>query len=100
MAGFDVEHDSPLSARGQVHRHLRQHIDSGEFAAGDCIPTELTLSAPYASSRVTIRRAIGALIEEGNVRSRRGSGTFVTDNALALVCEFDLASPWKKTITY
>lgn len=98
MAEFTVEHDSPLSAWGQIHRHLRQRIDSGEFAAGDRIPTELTLSMDYAVSRVTIRRAIGALIEEGYLRSRRGSGTFVTDNALAVVCELDLARPWKEQL--
>ncbi|TFB71191.1 GntR family transcriptional regulator [Cryobacterium glaciale] len=98
MAAFIVEHDSPLSAWGQVHRNLRHRIDSGEFAAGDRIPTELELSTDYAVSRVTIRRSIRALIDEGYLRSRRGSGTYVTDSTVALVCELDLARPWKEQL--
>ena len=98
MAAFIVEHDSPLSAWGQVHRDLRHRIESGEFEAGDRIPTELDLSAEYAVSRVTIRRSIRALIDEGFLRSRRGSGTYVTDKTVALVCELDLARPWKEQL--
>jgi DNA-binding GntR family transcriptional regulator len=98
MAVFIVEYDSPLSAWGQIQRDLRQKITSGVFAAGDRIPTELELSTEYAVSRVTIRRSIGALIEEGYLRSRRGSGTYVTDKAVALICELDLARPWKEQL--
>ena len=85
MTSFVVEHDSPLTAWGQIQRDLRHRIDVGEFPAGSRIPAEVELIAYYDVSRVTIRRAIGALVGEGYLRSRRGSGTYVTDRTIALV---------------
>jgi len=98
MAVFIVEHESPLSVWGQIQRDLRHRIDGGEFGPACRIPTELSLSAAYGVSRVTIRRSIRALIEEGYLRSLRGSGTYVTEKPRALVCELDLARPWKEQL--
>ncbi len=98
MTRFVVEHDSPLSAWGQIQRDLRHRIDAGEFAAGQRIPTEVELMAHYDVSRVTIRRSIRALTDEGYLRTRRGSGTYVTDRTVALVCDLDLARPWREQL--
>ncbi|MCU1527954.1 MAG: hypothetical protein JWP75_1717 [Frondihabitans sp.] len=96
MSSFIVEHESPLTVWGQVHRDLRHRIDSGEFVPGARIPTEVLLMAHYDVSRVTIRRAISALIDDGYLRTRRGSGTYVTDRTVPLVCDLDLARPWRE----
>ena len=98
MTAFIIEHDSPLSAWGQVQRDLRHRIDVGEFVAGQRIQTEVELIAHYDVSRVTIRRSIRALIDDGYLRTRRGSGTYVTDRTIALVCELDLARPWREQL--
>ena len=98
MTLFVVERDSPLSAWGQIQRDLRHRIDAGEFAAGQRIPTEVELMTYYDVSRVTIRRSIRALSDDGYLRSRRGSGTFVTDRTVALVCDLDLARPWREQL--
>lgn len=98
MTAFVVEHDSPLTVWGQIQRDLRHRIDASEFRPGVRIPTEVELMAHYGVSRVTIRRALSALIDEGYLRSRRGSGTYVTDRTLSMVCDLDLARPWREQL--
>lgn len=98
MTGFAVEHDSPLSVWGQIQRDLRHRIDVGIFTAGQRIPTEVELMAYYTVSRVTIRRSIRALTDDGYLRTKRGSGTYVTDRTVALVCDLDLSRPWREQL--
>lgn len=95
---FVIEHDSALTAWGQVHRDLRRRLDAGEWAAGALIPTALELIEQYGVSRSTVRRATQELMHEGYLVSRQGSGTFVTERA-DVRCELDLSLPWRKQIT-
>lgn len=95
VAAFVVEHDSPLTAWGQIRRDLRRRVDEGEFVSGARIPTEAALMDHYGVSRVTIRRTIAAMVEDGYVESRRGSGTYVTGRALTGRYDLDLYKPWR-----
>ena len=45
------------------------------------LPPEVDLARHYGVSRMTLRRAISALIDEGILESRQGSGTYVRDEA-------------------
>jgi GntR family transcriptional regulator len=56
---------------------LRQRVEGGEFSAGRVLPSESELSGAYSASRVTIRKALEALRDEGLVDSRQGFGWFV-----------------------
>jgi len=56
---------------------LRRRIVSGELLHGAVLPSEADLSAAHQASRVTIRRALEALREEGLVESRQGFGWLV-----------------------
>jgi GntR family transcriptional regulator len=56
---------------------LRSRIDSGELAAGALLPSESELSAAYGVSRVTVRKALELLRDEGLIDSRQGFGWFV-----------------------
>jgi GntR family transcriptional regulator len=56
---------------------LRGRIDSGELAAGALLPSESELSAAYGVSRVTVRKALELLRDEGLIDSRQGFGWFV-----------------------
>jgi DNA-binding GntR family transcriptional regulator len=99
VEAFVVEHDSPLTAWGQIRRDVRRRIDEGEFAAGSRIPTEAALMDHYGVSRVTIRRTIAAMVEDGYLQSRRGSGTYVMGRALTGRYDLDLHRPWREQLT-
>ena len=44
---------------------LRERLADGEFAAGRLLPSEAELSGHYAASRMTVRRALELLRDEG-----------------------------------
>jgi GntR family transcriptional regulator len=61
---------------------LRERVHAGEFAAGRLLPSESELSASYAASRITIRKALEVLREEGLVDARQGFGWFASVDPL------------------
>ena len=56
---------------------LRSDLTEGRYASGDKLPTEAALAERFGVNRHTVRHGISALVEEGLVRTRRGSGAFV-----------------------
>nr|WP_232372520.1 GntR family transcriptional regulator [Acuticoccus mangrovi] len=61
----------------KVYLLLRDQIATGDLPAGSRLPGEPSLAVDFNVSRVTIRRALARLAEEGMVERRAGSGTFV-----------------------
>ena len=61
---------------------LRERVARGEFGAGRLLPSEAELSAAYDASRVTVRKALEALRDEGLVDARQGFGWFVAADPL------------------
>ena len=57
---------------------LRADISGDVYVPGDKLPTEADLATRFDVNRHTVRRALGALGEEGLVHSRQGAGVFVT----------------------
>ena len=68
---------------------LRQEILSGSRREGDKLSTENELVEQYKVSRITVRRAVEELCEEGLVVRHPGKGTFVT----GVVMRNDLNAP-------
>ena len=62
-----------------VQDELKQRIDRGELPAGTRLPSEPDLAAELQVSRATLREALRALEDEGLLRRRQGSGTYVAD---------------------
>jgi len=65
-----------------IAESLRERIAAGEFPAGRLLPSESELSAAHDASRVTVRKALDALRDEGLVDSRQGFGWFVAADPL------------------
>ena len=65
----------------QVANVLRQRIRSGQWAAGDRLPTLEELEREFHVARVTLRQALSLLESEAMIWRGRGRGTFVTESA-------------------
>lgn len=61
----------------ELAESLRTRIALGDVGPGGAIPSEAELGSHYGASRVTVRRALEVLRDEGLVRSRKGAGWFV-----------------------
>jgi GntR family transcriptional regulator len=70
---------SPIPLYHQLERALHDRIGSGEFAPGDVLPTEEQICEQYGVSRITVRRALDALIAHGLIVKKRGVGSFVAE---------------------
>ena len=60
----------------QIYLVLRDEISRGLFAEG-ALPNEEALCERFGVSRITVRRALNDLVEDGFVRNRQGVGAFV-----------------------
>lgn len=63
----------------QLMEDLKEQILSGQFLAGDKLPSENELAAQYQVSRQTVRRAIAILEQMGYVYAMHGKGTFCSE---------------------
>ncbi len=60
---------------------LLERIESGEYPAGEAVPSERQLGEELGLSRTTIRRAIDDLVQRGRLQRQPGRGTFVASSA-------------------
>ncbi|MDO8211035.1 GntR family transcriptional regulator [Conexibacter sp. CPCC 206217] len=65
----------------RIRRDLEERIRDGALAPGGRLPSETELSSSYGVTRMTVRQAIGRLVEDGLVVRRHGVGTFVASNS-------------------
>lgn len=79
----------PVSAAAGVPLHrqlflvLHDEIDRGVIAPGDPLPTEQTLCEQFGVSRITVRRALADLAEQGYIERKHGVGSFVRQHGPA-----------------
>lgn len=62
----------------RVFRTLERRLRDHRYRPGERLPSEDELCREFATSRITIRQAVGRLVDLGLVTRRRGSGTFVS----------------------
>ncbi len=92
---LDKSHPIPLYY--QVKEKLLEKIRSRQFNVGDLIPSESELQERYKVSRITVRRAIQELVQEGYLHTQQGRGTFVSKPKVSE--ELNLISGWAETIS-
>lgn len=67
---------------GQLHQRIRNDIErkvmSGSWPVGHRIPTEQQLMESYGCSRMTVNKAISALVATGMIERRKRAGSFVS----------------------
>lgn len=62
----------------QLMEELETSIRNGVYKPGDKIMTEAEMAREYGVSLITVRKAVGFLMEKGLVVRKQGKGTFVT----------------------
>jgi GntR family transcriptional regulator len=68
---------SSLPLYQQIQRALREAIEQRLLGPDDALPPERDLADDLSVSRITVRKAIDGLVEDGLLVRRQGSGTFV-----------------------
>lgn len=66
----------------EIAHDMRRRVEAGEFSANRVLPSEFELAQAYGVSRVTVRRALDALRDDGLLDSRQGYGWFVATDPL------------------
>lgn len=61
----------------QLAQQLGDAIETGRWQAGEALPSERTLADSLKISRITARKALARLAEQGLIRRAHGSGTFI-----------------------
>lgn len=61
----------------QLQQKLRHAIEESLLNPEEPLPAERDLASAYSISRITVRKALQGLVEEGLLHRRQGSGTFI-----------------------
>jgi len=63
-------------------RHLLVELCTTQLSPGDVLPSERQLCLDHGVSRITVREAVGQLVQEGLLVRVRGKGTFVAQRTV------------------
>ena len=66
----------------EIAAAVRGRVESGQYGSGQVLPSEAALSREFDASRVTIRKALEGLRDDGLLSSRQGAGWFVAVDPL------------------
>ena len=72
-----LDESSSLPLYQQLQRALRQAIETRILSPDDALPPGTRPGHEFSVSRITVRKAIDGLVNEGMLVRRQGSGTFV-----------------------
>jgi GntR family transcriptional regulator len=68
----------------QIKEIIKRRIADGVYGPTEKIPSESEFVKEFGVSRLTIRQAIGIMVQEGLLVSKRGAGSFVTADGMTL----------------
>ena len=72
-----LDRSSQLPLYQQLRRSLREAIESNALGSDAVLPPERDIATEFGVSRITVRKALEGLVEEGLLDRRHGAGTFV-----------------------
>jgi GntR family transcriptional regulator len=74
-----VDHEGKTPVYLQISAILRGQIERGELVPGRPVPSESRLMQEYGVARLTARKAVRVLADEGLVEVVPGRGAYVTE---------------------
>lgn len=72
----------------KIEQHLREELNTGRLKAGEMLPSEAQLSTQFNVSRITVRRALKELIQQGILYTLQGKGTFAAHTPIREISGF------------
>lgn len=69
-----------LAKYREVYSNIKRDILTNHYRAGSLLPTQESFSEKYDVSRITLKKALNLLENEGLIFSKQGSGTYVRPN--------------------
>ncbi|MBR6571363.1 MAG: GntR family transcriptional regulator [Clostridia bacterium] len=82
MQEHQLEKKSQSPLYQQLMSRLKNDIMAGVYSPGARVPSEQLLCDTYGVSRVTVRKAMLDLVQEGLLVRRQGKGTFVAQERI------------------
>ena len=80
-----IDPNNPIPKYLQISAWIKELIQSGRYAKGDHLPSEVELARICQVNRNTLRQAVSELTAAGILRKEKGRGTFVcTETPLAI----------------
>lgn len=76
---MSIDKSSPIPVYYQLKEDIKEKINKGVWKTGECIDSEREISEQYNVSRMTVRQAIGELVQQGILYREKGKGTFVCE---------------------
>jgi len=83
---IDARSSMPLYQ--QIKSRIGADIREGLLRPGDRVPSESELERDYGVSRITVRQAISALVQDGQLYRVPGKGTYVSSPTVAPLAAF------------
>jgi len=74
-----VDHEGKVPLYLQIAAILREAIERGDYSPGRPIPSETRLMQEHGVARLTARKAVRVLADEGLVEVVTGRGAFVAE---------------------
>lgn len=74
-----VDHEGKTPVYLQIAAILRQAIKRGDYPPGRQIPSETRLMQEHGVARLTARKAVRVLVDEGLVEVVTGRGAYVAE---------------------
>lgn len=75
--GIDMQRDDATPIYMRLASAIRAQVRDGTLQVGEALPPERELGEMTGVSRVTVRKAIELLMQEGLLSRRQGSGTYI-----------------------
>jgi len=72
-----LDRSNPTPLYQQLRRSMRDAIEQDKLVPDQALPAERDIALDLGVSRITVRKAVDGLVEEGLLDRRHGAGTFV-----------------------
>ena len=79
LSALEIDYTGGIPVWIQIKNRIAYLIGSGEFSAGDRLPTVRGLAVDLDGSYNTVNRGYMELEREGYITTRKGRGTFVSE---------------------